>query len=625
MYLVKLRRRRISVPYSAIWQRLLAEQTVRGLWRRLKRWITLILLLVILFCILFALRDPRWAGDEPESRHVVVLIDASGSMAATDMAGGGDRIESARRAGLEVLAELDDNDRVMIVKMDAQIRPLTPFVRPSALLEELITDIVPTATRADLLGGVQFGARSLVGRSQTELVVITDGAFDETELTQVEASLMAEDTTVRFIQVGIASGNVAISAFNVRQYPANRLNYEVFVEVRSYFELPVTVELTLSANGTMIDRQLLRLEQGDVNGLFLENLHTGGSRIVANIAVVSTDAIDRLATDDVAYAVLPQERRTNVLLVTEDNLFVEAPFRANQNLDLTVVSPSQYDAEMSESLSDYDVVVFNDFCPLQPQRGNFLYIHPNGEHSPWEIDGELTNPIINRFDRQDPLMRWIHGLEDLRITAAAELELTDDDESVARSIMGDSMIIRRVVDAVRMVAVAFKIEQTDFALRPDYPLFLLNSIDWLTRSDAPLLQSYATGQAYRVFTGETEAPGAWAVSPSGDAEWLELHEGHLSIYPEAAGFYEIFWGDQEESGFRASDRQPDYVLGASFNNALESEIAPVPELPFEPELGPEMLEEAGLFDTEEPWIFLVLFALGLLVVEWLTFHRRITV
>src|SRR5215467_6128285 len=92
-YILKLRRRPVSVPFEKLWERILRDKEATSLFSQLKRLFSLLLQLALLALLLLALGDPRPAANVLEGRNIVVLVDASASMKATDVSPS--RIDSA--------------------------------------------------------------------------------------------------------------------------------------------------------------------------------------------------------------------------------------------------------------------------------------------------------------------------------------------------------------------------------------------------------------------------------------------------------------------------------------------------------------------------------------------------
>src|SRR5215510_4929360 len=94
LYLLRLRRRRVIVAFAPLWLEHAGERRSEVWARRLRRWLSLAVQLVIFALILLAAADPRPATADRAGRSVVVLVDRSASMSATDEPGS--RLHAAR-------------------------------------------------------------------------------------------------------------------------------------------------------------------------------------------------------------------------------------------------------------------------------------------------------------------------------------------------------------------------------------------------------------------------------------------------------------------------------------------------------------------------------------------------
>ena len=80
LYILKIKRRRVSVPYLRLWEELLVEARARSLFQRLKRLYSLLLQLFILISLIFALGQPAFELSSVKKESIVVLLDISASM-----------------------------------------------------------------------------------------------------------------------------------------------------------------------------------------------------------------------------------------------------------------------------------------------------------------------------------------------------------------------------------------------------------------------------------------------------------------------------------------------------------------------------------------------------------------
>jgi hypothetical protein len=94
LYLLREQRRQVIVPALALWEGVLRSRAQAALATRLRRMLSLLIALSILACLLFALADLR-AHSQGRGRQLLILIDRSASMSASDEPGG--RLAAAKR------------------------------------------------------------------------------------------------------------------------------------------------------------------------------------------------------------------------------------------------------------------------------------------------------------------------------------------------------------------------------------------------------------------------------------------------------------------------------------------------------------------------------------------------
>src|SRR4026207_1193203 len=85
LYMLRLRRRDVDVSSTMLWQQLLRDREANTPWQRLRRNLLLLLQLLILAALVLALARPFLPVPTVVSGSVVVLLDGSASMLATDV------------------------------------------------------------------------------------------------------------------------------------------------------------------------------------------------------------------------------------------------------------------------------------------------------------------------------------------------------------------------------------------------------------------------------------------------------------------------------------------------------------------------------------------------------------
>ncbi|MGB9634214.1 MAG: BatA domain-containing protein, partial [Chloroflexaceae bacterium] len=84
MYLLKLRREERTVSSTFLWQRMVRDVEANAPWQKLRRNLLLLLQLLLMLLLVFALARPYLAAQGISGRNLIIIIDHSASMGATD-------------------------------------------------------------------------------------------------------------------------------------------------------------------------------------------------------------------------------------------------------------------------------------------------------------------------------------------------------------------------------------------------------------------------------------------------------------------------------------------------------------------------------------------------------------
>lgn len=606
LYLLKLRRRRVEVPFVRLWEDILAEKQTTRLFSQLKRWLSLLLALCIIALLAFALGDPRYAGATEQGRSLLVLVDASASMSATDVAPS--RFDAAEAEVRRLIDGLGPADRLQIAQLDQTATPLSPLTTDARVLRDALESLSPTHLRAQLRPGLHLALDVLRGQPRAEVVVVTDGGLSGSAA--MEAELAEADIRLSWVRVGRTDDNVGLSAFAVRRYPLDKSQSEVLVELWNPTDEARQVELQLIGDGEPVDVQTLSL--GPEERLRRTFRNVSGVDRTLEARLVTREGLDHLDADDHAYARLPERRRARVLLVTRGNLYLQAALVLDEYLDVVEITPEAYPTE-----GRFDVVLFDCWVPPTPPETAALYLNPmpeEGVEGPFEVLGEVEAPSVDHVERRHPLVRWT-ALTDVNIAAALRVETQRGDRVVAGT---DALplIVEGRRAGQRFVSVNFDPRRSDLVLRVAWPLFLLNTIDWFVQEDARYVSSYYTGDTWHipVPAGATQAT---LIAPDQREFTVPVVEGRALFAGSRTGIYTIRTEDADGS---VSEDAFAVNLGAG----EETQIAPADAL----EVGTTTAGEvtAGAAGVRrELWLYLLIAVLAVLGLEWFSYHRRYTV
>src|SRR5436305_11928784 len=84
-YVLKVRLRRVPVSTVIFWRQIFDEKKPRSLWQRLRHLVSLLVQLALLGLLVAALAEPFFSWEALTSRRVILVLDNSASMNATDV------------------------------------------------------------------------------------------------------------------------------------------------------------------------------------------------------------------------------------------------------------------------------------------------------------------------------------------------------------------------------------------------------------------------------------------------------------------------------------------------------------------------------------------------------------
>jgi hypothetical protein len=266
-----------------------------------------------------------------------------------------------------------------------------------------------------------------------------------------------------------------------------------------------------------------------------------------------------------------------------------------------------------------------------PEAGRFLFLDPHGQSSPWPERGTARDPVISDVDRDHPLLDHV-SLADLNVGAARRLALGAGDSAVARAL-GVPLLVARARPGLKAVALAFDVRRSDLPLRGAFPLLVANALTWLSDRPAGEALAFPTGRTVAVHAAAGPLREARVGTPDGGEARAPVVAGAVSVPLDRTGFYEVAWeGDAGGGGADAGrggggDGRADRAvtrIAANLASTAESDTRPRPALRIAGRTPPPP-------DPPRPpprrplWQLAAAAAAALALLEWITFHRRLTV
>jgi len=221
MYMLKLRRDQAVVPSTLLWSRLLSDVEANAPWQKLRR--SLLLLLQLLLVLIIALLAARPFLERPAglAGDIVLVVDTSASMTATDVAPS--RLEAAKAAAVTALRDLPTGGTVSVIAADRTARIVVNESKDLGRVRQAIGDLQPSTMAGNLGDALELASKLAARSGQAQILVATDAAIATVPDVDVDAPITV-------LPVGRDRKNQAIVALAVRT-ASSAVTRSVFVGV----------------------------------------------------------------------------------------------------------------------------------------------------------------------------------------------------------------------------------------------------------------------------------------------------------------------------------------------------------------------------------------------------------
>lgn len=594
LYFLRRPRRSELVPALFLWDAVVPARSPRSAWvERLRRPLSLLLALAIAASLLIAIADPERARSP--DRGVLIVLDRSASMAARDVQPS--RLEQAKARARALIAQLGARDRAAIVELDRTALPVTPLTGERERLLRAVADVRQSDAAGQLDEAAALARDLLAGFARRELVLLSDGSLERVH--EAERTLAESGISLRFQPIGHTRRNVAITSFRARRYPLDKRRQEAVVALRNHGADDEPLTLRVRAGDVVLAEQTLTLGAKQAIVRVLPPIPATAELLAAELELARGP--DALASDDRAVAVVPARARNKVLLVADDDRYLEAALLLDDSLAVTELAPSAY-----RTAQGFDVAVFAGALPASDPQRPALYLGA--------AEGPGFFPLATRGATERPFFDTVHAhplvrglaLSDVNIARAVRGAPRTGDVIVAAS-KDTPLLIEGERDGVPFIALTFDLRASDLPLRPAFPLLMLRAIDRLAGDEQDVAPAYVAGEPFSLRIS-SHAP-ATLIGPDGARRALAPSAGTTRVVCERAGSYRV-----EQAG------EATRLLAVNL---------PAEETDLAPHLASQAVAIAADAParalSDRPWPWLAALALALASFEWLAYHRRWTV
>lgn len=593
LYFLKLKRSRKVVSSTYLLKRAVDAYRVNRPFQRFQNHVLLWLQLLILTLLALGLARPFITTAAGAGDVHIYLVDHSASMAARQ--GAHSRLDLAKAFVRSAVEGKRAGDQAAIIAFSDRGLLVSPLSTDGVALAQALGRIPQTARPTHIEEAWQSALAIARRFDHSHIYLVSDGGFGSLDqLTQANA-------TVHFVPAGSAAPNLGFVRAGSRRSEDDTADHEIYAGVLNSGGQRVEAAVELYLDGKLADAKRIAIAAGAQQGVVF---HCRASELaVAELRLPEKDAF---ADDNRAWLSLRPAEPARVLLVGEDNGFLQDALLCDPDVALERVSKADWDA-MPEAGRTHDLVIFNCVSPASLERGNYLFVGSLPPLEGYEDKGDLQDPIIVHWDKDHALTQFIN-FSTLHVGSFIRGENPRWTRDV---VSGDKGGLCSVGErgGLRVAVLRFRVEDSDWPLRVSFPMFLSNAVRWARGEDAAAGFMSRPGEALALRVPAGSGSGRM-ILPDGSERPLAAGDRSAMQFKDAEqpGVYRMRWAGQARES----------VYAVNLLDAVESDL----RVPDAVTMGDQTLLGARQ-SALVPWEFtpyLLLLAIAALLAEWIYFQ-----
>ncbi len=516
LYILKRKYKEEVISSSLLWKEVYKNTRANAPWEKFKKNIMLLLQIIIILSVILALMSPFISIGGKSYKNVIMVIDNTASM-NTIYDDSNSRLEQGKTLAKEYLNSTKEGTNTYIISYDGTSNLLLNGDFNKSNASSIIDKISTSYGSGDISDVVSF------------VKAIGDGIGEEYEaLIFTDKQVAISDINGRIVYLGNSGLNASVDNVSHK-----------FVDDK------VKVIANVTNNGDSLYEGDFSLYNGEelvaVEGVTLQ---VGESKTLSfQLDSLNSDYLkgelsrkDILIEDNTYYHVVNENKVKKILLVTDENVFLEKAFGIIEN---TEVYKTNYVSNITDN-DEYDLYVFDNKMPeVMPSKGSILFINPNSNEFFNVLEGgEIGQATAVKGSVSSYLEDTQFTLSEYNIIETPYYGtniLTIDDNSIG---------FKGEINDRKIAALSFDLHATDFALKKEFPILIYELGEELISTGMVYSNNFKAGEKIVVKSSDFESE-INVTYPNGDIKGLKSGEevnGELAL-----GIYKINQNDNNES------------------------------------------------------------------------------
>lgn len=516
LYILKRKYKEEVISSSLLWKEVYKNTRANTPWEKFKKNIMLLLQIIIILSVILALMSPFINIGGKTYKNVIIVVDNTASM-NTMYDDKLSRLEKGKLLAKEYLNSTREGTKAYIISYDGNSNLLLNGEFNKFNSESIINNISKSYNTGDISDVLSF------------VKAIGDGIGEEYEaLIFTDKQTSISDINGKLVYLGNSGLNASIDNISHKVVDGK---IKVIANVTNNGDKEYEGDFSLYNGDKLLEVNKINLGVSESKTLSFELDSLSDDYLKGELS-----RKDILMEDNTYYHVINENKVKKVLLVTDENVFLEKAFGIIENTEVYKTNDPNNITENDE----YDLYVFDNKMPeVIPKGGNILFINPSSNEFFSVLNGgEMGQAKAIKGAVSSYLENTQFTLSEYKIIETPYYGtniLTIDDNSIG---------FKGEVNDRKIAALSFDLHSTDFALKKEFPILIYELGEELISTGMVYKNNFTAGEKIVVKSSDFESE-INVTYPNGEIKELKSGDelkGNLEL-----GIYKINQNDNKES------------------------------------------------------------------------------
>lgn len=577
MYILKQKFVDSEISSIFLWNEVLKDIEVNTPWQKLKKNLLLLLQLIIIFLIVISLTEPYLLTHGKQYSSSIIVIDTTGSMAAS-FDKNNSRLEEGKKRAINAVKSFSPNTKITVISAAKQQKVEVSGTDSKEDAIKVIKNIKGTNSTGNIEESVSLVKSIGKQYGNYNAIFYSDRNVDISGINGEVVSLFKEVDNVSLDYISHTQENNMI---------------KVLLRVTNRSLRSLKREISLFGDNKIIELRDVELKEGETQTIYFD------VKLGENINYLSAEISeeDGLLEDNAIFDITKQPQKYKILMMTDKNIFIEKALLTLNNVEI-------YKANSTDKLEEkYDLYIFDTKIPdALPENGSIMLINPEKSNELVEVKGEaaggegefVKNNLLKYAGSTSFIASEVKSIS-IPSWGSEVLKVNDNTAAYIGQPKGRKICI-----------IGFDIHKSDIALTPQFPIFIHNAGNYLLGSELLNKTSYMCGDTVELNI-LNDAKSAYIAAP--DNSKYDIQVNNISKIYEATyrpGLYKFVQSNK--------DKTEENLFAVNFPSEEESNI----------NLASSSTENSNnnftiMFSGINLQLFLLLAVLVFAVIEWVVY------